>query len=99
MSGELAACINRDLLSADRINANLPRKEQQVLVPQEKVENVRVFQKEAPFLRNQNWIRSQIELLLIDIRIGKISIHSAHRDQIAGQSIFHINPTGVQRAP
>ena len=38
--------------SADRINANLPRKKQQVLVPEKKVKNIRVLEKEAAFFRN-----------------------------------------------
>src|SRR5437763_9524423 len=99
VAGDFAADINRHFLPADWINPDLPRKKQQVLVPQQEIEYVRILQEKPPLLGNKDWKRREVELLLVNVRVREIGIERADRDQIAGQAIFDVAAAGVQGLP
>jgi len=52
----LSAKINGNLLAGDGIDADLPREEQEILIPEQEIEDVGIFQKESPFLWNLNGV-------------------------------------------
>ena len=99
MTGNFGANINGNLLPADRINPDLPAEEKQVLVPEQEIKDVGVLEKKSSLLGNLNWIRGEVELLLVNIGIGKIGVHCGKSDQIARQAVFDVHTTAVQGTP
>ena len=75
--GNLATSVDRDFLPGDWVNANLPGEEKKVLIPKKKFEDVGIFEEKATLFRNGDGEWSEIELLLIDIGVGKVSVDGA----------------------
>ena len=73
-------CVDRHLLAGIGVNADLPGEKKQILVPEQEVEHVRILEEETSLLRNLHRIRSQVEFLLIHIRIREIGVHRAEGD-------------------
>ena len=99
MSGNLAAGVDRDFLTTHWVNPNLASEKQEILIPEQEVEHVRVFKKEAPLSWDQDGIWREVELLLVDIGIGKIGVHGAQSNQIIAQPIFHIDTARMKGIP
>src|SRR5581483_2717410 len=97
VAGDLPPYIDGNLLTAHRIDSDLAGKEEQILVPEQEIEDIGIFQEETPFLRNLYGIGRQVELLLIDIRVRKVSVHGTQGNEVAGEPILHVDSAGVQR--
>src|SRR5262249_42125066 len=94
-AGELCADIERDLLSADGVDADLPAEEQLIAVIAE-LKDATVFQEEGPLFGEKDLERSDVELDWIDVRIGKISIEGQVGYETAAEAVLDIEPAGVQ---
>src|SRR4029077_1030654 len=85
------------LIPRHRIDADLAAEEQQVLVTHIEIENSGIFQEKLALLRNKNGKRSQIELLLVDIRGGKIGIPREVQNNVRANSILDIQAAGERK--
>src|SRR6059058_5539228 len=76
--GRSGSIQSRNLLSRDWIDPDLPGEKQQILIPEQEIEDVGIFQKKAALLRNLNGIGREIELLLVHIGVGEVGVHRAN---------------------
>src|SRR5713226_7860482 len=56
-----------------------------------------VLQEELPFLRKEQFVRSEIELLNIDVAIGKVRIRGEIGHQIGTEPNLNVDTASVQR--
>src|SRR5207247_2844811 len=96
-SRNLGAAIDRDLFAGNGINSNLAAEEEQIAaVPAEgKVEDTGIFQKELPFLREEELVRSEIKLLRVYVSIGEIGIGGEVCHEVRARTAFDVDSAGI----
>src|SRR5207248_3197205 len=96
---DFSAAINPDFLSRNRINADLSAEEEAVGFASEwKFEHSRIFKKELPFFRKEEFVGREIELNDVYIGIGKVSVGGEVRNKIRTNKALEIQtPDKVAR--
>src|SRR5438094_4589916 len=71
---QLSPCVHGYDLARNRVDPDLTTEKQQVLESGREVEDAGVLQEELPLLGEEDSIRRQVELLLVDVGVSKVRI-------------------------
>src|SRR5262249_41955165 len=93
-SRQPGAAIDGNLLPGYRVDPDLTAEKQLILVTDVKVKHARIFEKELPFLWDQDFERRDIEGLKIDIGIGKIGITGEIQHHVGAEAILNVQSAG-----
>src|SRR5437868_8782273 len=83
LAGNFAATIDWHFLAGVWIDANIASEEELVgVATYREVEDAGVFQKELPLLRKEKFVGREIELVEINVGVGKISVRGEVGNQV-----------------
>src|SRR6266487_2509304 len=94
---QLSPCVHRDHLTGVRIDPDLTTEKEQVLESGRKVEDAGVLQEELPLLGEEDSIRRQVELLLVDVGVSKVRIDGQVGHQARPQAVLDIHAPSVEK--